>query len=277
MTLNRALEVSCDTIFYRLAHEQWLADGGSNPVDDPRDLIASTASDFGFGRRTGIDLPGRDGGPLASREAKQPQWDAASRRVVPAGRGRATRSWPTGERARFLTRLAAENCSEGMRWRVGDALNAAIGQGDTAATVLQVATAYAAIANGGTVYRPQVSRALLNADGSVDQTFAPEADGQRRRPAEGPRLPAPRAAGGRRERHGPQRLRGVPAWMRSRWQGKTGTGEVYGKQATSWFASFAPADDPRYAVVIMVSQARHGRGDLGAERQGHLRGAVRRP
>ncbi len=55
-----------------------------------------------------------------------------------------------------------------MMWRAGDALNAAIGQGDTAATVLQVAAAYAAIANGGTLYRPQVAKAMLDADGSVD-------------------------------------------------------------------------------------------------------------
>lgn len=45
--------------------------------------------------------------------------------------------------------------------------------------------------------------------------------------------------------------------------GKTGTGEVYGKQATSWFASFAPADAPRYAVVLMVSQGGTGAGTSG--------------
>jgi penicillin-binding protein 2 len=40
--------------------------------------------------------------------------------------------------------------------------------------------------------------------------------------------------------------------------GKTGTAEVYGKQDTSWFASFAPADKPRFAVVVMVAQGGQG-------------------
>ena len=44
---------------------------------------------------------------------------------------------------------------------------------------------------------------------------------------------------------------------------KTGTGEVYGKQSTSWFASYAPADKPRYAVVMMVSQGGTGSGTSG--------------
>ena len=258
LTLNRSLEVSCDTIFYRLAHEQWLADGGSDPVDDPRDVIATIASDFGYGRRTGIDLPGETAGLIASREAKQQLWDERHEQWCQRAEG----GYPEladRERARYLTRLAAENCTEGMRWRVGDALNASIGQGDTAATVLQVATAYAAIANGGTVYRPQVSRALLNADGSVDQTFAPEVVGTVDVPQKD--LAFLRSA-----------LRGVVENGTARHAfagfpidqvplaGKTGTGEVYGKQATSWFASFAPADDPRYAVVIMVSQAGTGAG-----------------
>jgi penicillin-binding protein 2 len=42
--------------------------------------------------------------------------------------------------------------------------------------------------------------------------------------------------------------------------GKTGTAEVYGKADTSWFASFAPVEDPRFVVVVMVSQ-----GGLGSE------------
>ncbi len=44
---------------------------------------------------------------------------------------------------------------------------------------------------------------------------------------------------------------------------KTGTAEVYGKQSTSWFATFAPADKPQYAVVMMVSQGGTGSGISG--------------
>ncbi len=266
ISLARALEVSCDTVFYRLAHEQWRADGGSKPVEDPADLIATTASDFGFGRATGIDLPGETAGRVASREAKATQWEQRRDEWC----ARAEDGYPEvqdAERARYLTRLAKENCTEGMLWRVGDALNASIGQGDTAATVLQVATAYAAIANGGTVYRPQVARALLNADGTVAEEFAPQEAGT-------VDVPADDLAFLRRA------LRGVIDSGTARrpfegfpldevpLAGKTGTGEVYGQQATSWFASFAPADDPRYAVVIMVSQGGTGAGTSGASVKG---------
>ncbi len=266
ISLSRALEVSCDTVFYRLAHEQWRADGGSTPVADPADLIATTAAEFGFGRVTGIDLPGETAGRLASRDAKVAQWDQRHDEWCQ----RARDGYPEVEdvkRSRYLTRLARENCTEGMRWRVGDALNASIGQGDTAASVLQVATAYAAIANGGTVYRPQVARALLNADGSVDQEFAPQVAGTVDVPAED--LEFLRRAlrgvidtGTARRPFAGFPLDDVPL------AGKTGTGEVFGRQATSWFASFAPADDPRYAVVIMVSQGGTGAGTSGASVRG---------
>ncbi len=266
ISLQRALEVSCDTVYYRVAHEQWKADGGSTPVDAPADLIAGTAADFGFGVPTGIDLPGETAGKVASRELKAAQWEAQRDDWC----RRAESGYPEAAdpaRAKYLRSLAKENCAEGMLWRVGDALNASIGQGDTTASVLQLASAYAAIANGGTLYRPQVARALLAADGSVRTRMAPEPigtldvpaddlaflrralrgvidDGSARRPfADFPRDEVPLA-------------------------GKTGTGEVYGSQATSWFASFAPADDPRYAVVIMVSQGGTGAGTSGASVRG---------
>jgi penicillin-binding protein 2 len=266
ISLSRALEVSCDTVFYRLAHEQWRADGGAKPVDDPSDLIATTAAGFGFGRATGIDLPGEAAGRVASRQAKAAQWEQRREEWC----ARAKDGYPEvqdADRARYLTRLAKENCREGMLWRVGDALNASIGQGDNAATVLQVATAYAAIANGGTLYRPHVARALLNADGSVAQEFAQQASGRLA-------VPAADLAFLRRA------LRGVIETGSARGPfarfpldevpiaGKTGTGEVYGQQPTSWFASFAPADDPRYVVVMMVSQGGTGAGTSGASVKG---------
>lgn len=261
ITLNRALEASCDTIFFRLAHEQWEADGGAAPRGDPDDLVTTIAADFGFGARTGIDLPGESSGMLASREAKQARWD--QRHDVWCAR--AENGYPEltdRQRADYLQQLAQENCANGMDWRVGDALNAAIGQGDTAATVLQVATAYAAIANGGTVLRPQLARALLDPDGSVAREFAAQ-------PQRSVAVPAAQLAFLRRALQGvidqgtaQRAFAGFPL-AEVPLAGKTGTGEVFGKQATSWFASFAPADDPRYAVVIMVSQGGTGAGTSG--------------
>ncbi len=266
ISLQRALEVSCDTVYYRLAHEQWKVDGGSTPVAEPADLISTTAADFGFGRPTGIDLPGETAGRIASREFKATRWEAQRADLC----RRAADGYPEVTdrvRATYLEELANENCAEGMLWRVGDALNASIGQGDTTASVLQLASAYAAVANGGTLYRPQVARALLRSDGSVQSRMTPEVAGTLDVPAGDlaflrDSLRGVIDKGTARRPFAGFPLDEVPL------AGKTGTGEVHGSQATSWFASFAPADDPRYAVVIMVSQGGTGAGTSGASVRG---------
>lgn len=261
ITFSRALEVSCDTVYYQVADELWRADGGDAPDGPPTDAIATTAEAFGFGRVTGIDLPGESAGRLASRWGKQALWEQRREDWC----RRAEEGYPeVGDRARaaYLQRLAAENCADGMRWRVGDALNAAIGQGDTTATVLQVAVAYAAIANGGTVWVPQVGRALIDPGGAVVERFAPRAAG--RLDVTAAHLAYVRRAlvgvvesGTARGTFAGYPQAQVPV------AAKTGTGEVQGRQTTSWFASFAPADEPRYAVVMMVSQGGTGSGTAG--------------
>jgi penicillin-binding protein 2 len=261
ITLARSLEVSCDTVYYEIAHKLWEADGGAYPVARVADAIATTAADFGFGARTGIDLPGESAGRVASRAAKQQQWDQLH--VIWCARAeRGYREIADRERAAYLRALAQENCADGMRWRAGDALNAAIGQGDTTATILQVASAYAAVANGGTVYRPQVAKALLRADGQVATSFAPVVSGRLGASAadEAYLRNALRGVVERGTAHKPFAgfpLDALPV------AAKTGTGEVYGKQTTAWFASFAPAQAPRYAVVMMVSQGGTGSGTVG--------------
>ncbi len=117
------------------------------------------------------------------------------------------------------------------------------------------------------MYRPQVARALINADGTVAEEFAPEQVGRVAVPAEDlaflrRALRGVIDAGTARRPFEGFPLDEVPL------AGKTGTGEVFGQQATSWFASFAPADDPRYAVVIMVSQGGTGAGTSGASVKG---------
>ena len=62
--------------------------------------------------------------------------------------------------------------------RPGDAIQAAIGQGDVLATPLQVAQAYAAIANGGTLYEPQLARAVMSPGGDVVKEFDPKSEGE---------------------------------------------------------------------------------------------------
>lgn len=258
---RRSLEVSCDTVFYRVADRLWQEDGGATPPTQPKDAISNMASAFGFGRATGIDLPGEVAGRVASRADKAGTWSQQHETWC----RRARTGYPEvsdRKRAKYLLALARENCSEGMLWRVGDAVNAAIGQGDTTVTPLQLAVAYAAIASGGTLWRPHVAKALLAPDGTLAREFTPTVAGT---------LPVPpqdlaylRAALRGVVDQGTARklFRGFPT-IAVPIAGKTGTAEVYGQQTTSWFASFAPATDPQYAVVAMVTNAGTGAGTAG--------------
>ena len=80
----------------------------------------------------------------------------------------------------FVYMFAHEFCLEGYAYRAGDAVNFAIGQGDTIVTPLQLARAYAALSNGGTLYEPRVGKAIVSPDGTVLR--ADRAEGERARP-----------------------------------------------------------------------------------------------
>ena len=79
----------------------------------------------------------------------------------------------TGQRD-FLHVFAHEFCLEGYNYRAGDAVNYVIGQGDTMVTPLQLARAYAALSNGGTLLQPQVAKAVVDPDGTLIKKFAPK-------------------------------------------------------------------------------------------------------
>jgi penicillin-binding protein 2 len=137
-------------------------------------------------------------------------------------------------------------------------VNYSIGQGDTIVTPLQLARAYAAISNGGTLFAPRVAKAVVSSDGTVLKQFAPKVQG---------RVDASAAS----LHYVDQALQGTPkvgtlAWKfldfpldRVHIRGKTGSAEVYGKQSTSWVATY----DENYVVIMMVSQAGTGSGTSG--------------
>lgn len=259
ISLARALEVSCNTVFYGLAERMWKQGGGINAPSDGPDPIAEVASSFGLGSATGIDLPGESAGRIASREFKRENWEASKDRWCANAESGYPETRKTDPKlADFYTALDKENCEDGYQWRTGDALNAAIGQGDTGVTPLQMAMAYAAIANGGTVYQPQVAKAVVSASGEVVKEFEPVVKS---------RIDAPKSAitflrrslpGVTEDGSGKTPFLGFPLG-KIPVASKTGSAQVTGSDvSTSWFASYAPANDPKYAVVMMVTEGGTG-------------------
>ena len=270
ITLARALEVSCDTVFYKLAYEMWQRDRGENPVAAPRDPMQRMAAAFGLGQPTGIDLPGEISGRISVRNFKREYWERT--REATCARA-ATGSSETGrvetygddpERAAYLHQLDVENCVDGAKFRAGDAVNFSIGQGDTAVTPLQMARVYAAIANGGTLWKPRVAKAELDVDGQLIRTFEPVAEGTVGVSA--------RVLTYLRDALFGVSTSGTAAGVFGNWPlteipvgAKTGTAERFGEDPTSWFVGFTgPAGhDPRYVVLMTVAQGGTGSGTSG--------------
>lgn len=256
ISLKKAIAVSCDTIWYRIAFDEWLRDGGLKPKSSANDYFFNAAKGFQIGVKTGIDLPSESSGRLADREWRK-SWYQQNKDFYCNYKDRAPKSQQTA----FLIQLAYENCLDGDKIRAGDAVNFSIGQGDTVVTPLKLAQMYAAIANGGTIWKPTIAKAIVKTDGTVIKKFTSEKLGT---------LPADRET--LKFLHSALRevvISGTGAGVFSGFpipvSGKTGTAQVFGrnlngsaKADTSWFASYGPTNKPRFAVVMMVSQGGFG-------------------
>lgn len=258
MTLHTALVKSCDTIFYRFAYEEWQRDGGMSPKKNPSDPMVKMARRFGFGAETGIDLPSESFGRIPDRGWKKNFWEITKKancKGAKEGYPEVAKTDPA--RAAYLKAVAAENCVEGYVWRPGDAANFSVGQGDVLVTPLQLVRAYAAVANGGKLFTPRLGVAVVRPDGTLVRRI--DAPPPQRLPVDGKVLKYMRDALGDVTKSGTASgaFSGFD-FKRVDVGGKTGTAEVYGKQDTSWFASFGPVKDPRFAVVVMVSQGGQG-------------------
>jgi len=260
ISMQRAIEVSCNTVFYDIANTIWLRDGGLRPVEEPRDNIEKMTKAFGFGTKTGIDLPEDVNGRVGGRAFKQAFWEQnheAWCKRAESGYPEVAETDP--DRANLLQEFAKENCTEGMRFRAGDAINLSIGQGDTVVSPIQMAVAYAAIANGGTIYEPRVAKAIMNSDGSIAQRVESEVKGSLPISEEVRDYIHRSLIGVTTGGTGAAPFIGFPL-NEIPIASKTGTGQVTGRDSNSWFASYAPANNPKYAIVMMVSQGGTGSG-----------------
>ncbi len=165
--------------------------------------------------------------------------------------------------------------NEGEGWGRGDSVNMAIGQGFVAVTPLQITNMLAAVANGGTLYRPQVVSRLGEGGGAPEESMEPEIIGNLPISAEQltiiqeSLLGVTTISGGTATHRFTNLI--VPV------AGKTGTAEVpsiyredgtLNEEPTAWFAAYAPAaatpdyeeipDEPKIAVVVMIENAGEG-------------------
>ena len=75
INFTRTLIKSCDTVYYKLAYEQWLADGGTKERKSAREVFPNMARSWGFGSKTGIDLPDERRGTITDRAYKHANWE----------------------------------------------------------------------------------------------------------------------------------------------------------------------------------------------------------
>ena len=249
----KALEVSCNTFFYRIGYGFWQR-YGSDPADlDARDPLVEEAKEFGFGSRTGIDLPGEAPGRIADRNWKQSYYE--SQKDYYCGIADKPQTDATSD---FVYRFAREFCLEGNLYRAGDAVNFSIGQGDTIVTPLQLARAYAALGNGGILWEPTVAKAIVSPEGQVLRRIAPRKAATVDVPERYLDYIDSALQGVTRQGTMAWKMGGFPL-DRVTVRAKTGSAEVYGKQSTGWVASYS--DD--YVVVMMISQGGTGSGSTG--------------
>ena len=253
ISFRKAIQISCDTVFYAVAYDSWRAQGGFAATSDARDpFVAATTGPASAPAPASTCPVRRPGGSPAGRGRRRP-----GRRRRPSragGHAPATRTSPTGSRpptsprSRSRTARAAACCAPATP--------------PTSRSVRATSGSPPCRWRSCTPRSPTAARSSHRASGlpSIDP-----ATGTTRRSPGAAAQGAPAAEVGSYLRAALRdavtlgsvrnQFRAMPGWPVA---GKTGTGEVVGKRDTSWFVSYAPANRPRWVVSVVVAQGGPG-------------------
>ncbi len=187
------------------------------------ELLQNWAARLGIAQRTGIDIPGEVGGLVPNEAWRNELFEA-------------------GETDRT--------------WAVGDNIQLAIGQGDLQMDPIQLAVAYAALANGGKLVKPRLAKEVLDAAGRVQREFEPRV---RREVELDPTWRAKILAGLHASAQEPEGTSyavfgGFPVPV----AGKTGTAQRGGREDQAWYVVLAPYPNPRIVTVVTIEDGGFG-------------------
>jgi penicillin-binding protein 2 len=232
--LSDALTRSDDYYFYDVGYKLDQQTGN----DTHTGPLQKWASELGLGSTTGIDLPGEGGGLVPSPEWRNKLYQQATSPDSPGGRS------------------AVYPQETDRPWTVGDSVNLAVGQGDLQADPLQMAVAYATIANGGDVVRPHVGLSVADPQGRVTQEINPAL--QRHVDIK----PEYRSLILDAIHNAAQRPDGTSYGVFGNYPvgvaGKTGTAQRTGQQDQSWYVVLAPYPNPKVVVAATIEQGGFG-------------------
>jgi penicillin-binding protein 2 len=218
--MSTALQVSSDVYFFNLGlHAEASGNGGQ---------IQDWAFKYGLGRKPQVDVPDATSGLIPT----------------PAWRNRVFH----GHKNPYIDRP----------WNQGDNVNLAVGQGDVQVTPLQLARAYAALANGGALVRPHVGSSVVNIEGKTVRKIHPAPQRHLRISAETRNVILEGLHRAADEPGGTSYpvMGSFPIPV----AGKTGTAEREGQEDQSWYSVIAPYPNPQIVVTVTVE-----RGGFGAE------------
>jgi penicillin-binding protein 2 len=229
LQLPQALQVSSDVFFYNVGADLYFHGNGGQQ---------KWASELGIGHPTGIDLPGEVAGLLPSPEWRNQLYKDATSPNSPGG-----------------TNVVSGDPTD-RPWSEGDNVNLAIGQGDLQTNPLQMAVAYATIANGGDVVRPHVGMEVKDPGGRVVQEIDPAPQRHldinpeySRAILEGIHMAAQSPGGTSYPVFG-----NFPIPI----AGKTGTAQRFGQNDQSWYVALAPYPNPQVVVATTIEQGGFG-------------------